>query len=210
MLRPSSLLPVACLALALTGCASTTKFTSVWKAPDAQPLTFKPGDKVIALVLAKAPSIRRAGEANLADELTKRGMVGVPAYSLIQDSDVGDEAKAKRAIDASGAVGVIAMRPLGSEKSLSAYSYHSSPYYGGFYGGYYRYGWADPWGSSTTVRTDTYVKIETLIYDLRQNKLVWAGQTSTMNPNNVESMVTELAAAVSHELQASGLVPKKN
>ena len=209
--RISKLMGITSLTLTLAGCA-TTSFTSSWKAPDAKPLTFQKGDKVIALVMAESPSMRRAGEANLADELTRRGLVGVPAYTLIAESDVKNESKAKIAIDASGAVGVIAIRPMGKEKEISSTSaYYGSPYYGGFYGGYYGYGWGGAYGGygGTEIRTDTYVLIETLVYDLRQNKLVWAGQTRTMNPSDVEGFVAELAEAVSQELRASGLVAGK-
>ncbi len=208
--RISKLTSLATAVLALAACA-TTSFTSSWKAPDAKPLTFKPGDKVIALVMAESPSLRRSGEANLADELTRRGLVGVPAYTLVAEADVKDESKAKIAIDASGAAGIVVIRPMGKEKEISSTPSYGSPYYGGFYGGYYRYGWGAPYGAygGTEIRTDTYVNIETLVYDLRQNKLVWAGQTRTMNPSDVESFVKELAAAVSKELKASGLVAAK-
>ena len=57
--------------------------------------------------------------------------------------------------------------------------------------------------------TDTYVSIETLIYDLRSNKLVWAGQTKSLNPKDVESFVAELATAIGAELRAKGLVARQ-
>ncbi len=206
MTRMSVLLATCCVLVVLAGCGATTSFTSTWKAPDAQPLQLKAGDKVIALVMAKSTAIRRAGEANLADELDKRGLVGVPAYTLMRDEEAADEARAKTVIDASGAAGIIVLRPLGREKEVTVTpAYYSAPYYGGFWGGYYRYGWGGAWGTSE-VRTDTYVHVETMIYDLRQNKLVWAGQTKTINPQDVESFVVELAAAVSKELRAAGLV----
>ena len=209
-------LGTSCLALLLAGCAATTTFTSIWKAPDAQPLQFKAGDKVVAMVVAKSTGLRRAGEANLADELDKRGLKGVPAYSIISDADIQDEAKAKAAIEASGAVGVIVLRPMGSEQKVtstpSTYygaSYYGAPYYGGFWGGgYYGHGWGGVYDPGT-IRTDTYVSIETVIYDLRQNKLVWAGQTKTTNPSDVEGFVTELATAISKELRESGMVAGK-
>jgi hypothetical protein len=210
-------LAAAGLALLLAGCA-TTSFTSVWKAPDAQPLQFSAGDKVVAMVVADSTGLRRSGEANLADELDKRGLQGVPAYSLLADADVKDEAKARAAIEASGAVGVILMRPMGKEQKISSTpsmyygaSYYGAPHYGGMWGGgYYGYGWGGGIYDPGTIRTDTYVSIETVIYDLRQNKLVWAGQTRTMNPSDVEGFVTELATAVSKELRESGLVaPRK-
>lgn len=209
MTKRKMLTIACCLPLLVAGCA-TTSFTSVWKAPDAGPLQFKAGDKVIALVIAEQESLRRSGEANLADILDQRGLQGVPAYTLASASDLKNETKAKQVIDASGAVGVVVMRPMGKEKEISSTptGYYGSPYYGGFYGGYYGYGWGGAWGGYE-VRTDTYVFIETLIYDLKQNKLVWAGQTKTMNPSDVEGFVGELAKAVSKELQKSGLVAAK-
>jgi hypothetical protein len=210
-----TLLGAASLALLLAGCATTT-FTSIWKAPDAKPLQLQAGDKVVAMVVAESISLRRSGEANLADELDKRGLKGVPAYNLLSDDDIKDEAKAKAAIEASGAVAAIVLRPKGQEQKVTSTppvyygsSYYGSPYYGGFWGGgYYGHGWVGAYDPGT-IRTDTYVSIETVIYDLRQNKLVWAGQTKTMNPSDVESFVGELADAVSRELRASGLVAKK-
>ena len=45
-MRTKLLLAACCLPLILVGCATTT-FTSTWKAPDAKPLQFKAGEKVI-------------------------------------------------------------------------------------------------------------------------------------------------------------------
>jgi hypothetical protein len=194
--------------LALAGCATTT-FVTTWKAPDAQPLNLKAGDKVVAIVMAKQESLRRSGEANLADVLDKAGLQGVPAYMLANEVELLDEGKAKRVIDASGAVAAVVVRPMGKEKEISSTpSYYGSPYYGGFYGGYYGYGWGGAWGGYS-VRTDTYVFVETLIYDLRTNKLVWAGQTKTMNPADVEGFIGDLAKAVRGELQKAGLTAAK-
>jgi len=196
------------LPLLVAGCA-TTSFVTSWKAPDAGPLQFKKGETVVAVVMAKQESVRRSGEANLADALDRAGLKGVPAYSLQAGGELGDEASAKRVIDASGAVGVVVLRPMGKEQEISSTpTYYGSPYYRGYWGGYYGYGWGGAWGGYE-VRTDTYVYVETLIYDLRQNKLVWAGQSKTMNPSDVEGFVNELAKAVGGELRKAGLVPAK-
>lgn len=209
MVKARSLKWTLCaLPLLLAGCATTT-FVTTWKAPDAGPLQFERGEKVVALVLAKQESIRRSGEANLADALDRAGLKGVPSYTLESGGQFADEASAKRVIDATGAVGVVVLRPMGKEQEISSTStYYGSPYYRGFYGGYYGYGWGGAWGGYE-VRTDTYVYVETLIYDLRQNKLVWAGQSKTMNPSDVEGFVNELAKAVGGELRKAGLVPAK-
>jgi hypothetical protein len=45
-------------------------------------------------------------------------------------------------------------------------------------GGYYGHGWGSAW-SAAEIRTDTIIIVETLVYSLRQNKLVWGGQSKT-------------------------------
>jgi hypothetical protein len=50
------------------------------------------------------------------------------------------------------------------------------------------------------------VSVETLVYSLKQNKLVWAGQSQTTNPNNVDSFVREVATAAAQELRKHGLI----
>jgi hypothetical protein len=205
-IRTVTLPAAAVLALALGACATTT-FQSSWKAPDAAPLNKQKGDKVIALVIAKNDALRRAGEAHLASELDLRGDTGVPAYTIMSDADVQDEGKAQRVITTSGAKAIVVLRPQGTTQEVSSTpGYYGSPYYNGMWGGgYWGYGWGGAYIPGD-IRTDTYVHIETLIYDLEQNKLVWAGQSKTMNPANVEKGVHELATAVSKELQKSGLV----
>jgi hypothetical protein len=208
----------ATLALVTGACASTS-FQSTWKAPDVTRFELAPGDRIVAMVISDQVSLRRSGEANLADVLDARGFTAVPAYTLIPDEEVQDEAKAKARIEASKAVAVVVFRALGAEKETTTTTtggyyggYYGAPYYGGFWGGgYYGQGWSTVYASPpvTTTRTDVHVAIETLIYDLRANKLVWAGRSKTTNPEDVEALVGELATAVAAELRREGLVKGK-
>jgi hypothetical protein len=197
----------ALTALAAGACASTS-FTSTWTAPDAKALDLATGDRIVAMVISDQVSLRRSGEANLADVLDARGFKAVPAYTLIPDEEILDEAKAKARIDASNAVAVVVLRPLGTEKETTTTTtggYYGAPYYGGFWGGgYYGHGWSGP--PMTTTRTDVHVTVETLIYDLRRNKLVWAGRSKTTNPDDIEAFMNDLANGVGSELRKAGLV----
>jgi len=191
-------------ALSSIACATTT-FTSTWKAPDAQP--FRPaGSKVAAVVMTKDEAGRRAGEDALARELTKRGAQGIPMYTLGAEGDPTKEADTKAALERAGVVGVVTMRPVGKDKELVASStMYAGPYYGGYWGGYYGYGWGAPWGG-VTVSTNTIVAIETLVYSLKQNKIVWAGQSKTTNPSNVDSFIKEIVDAAAKEMKKQGLL----
>jgi hypothetical protein len=192
-------------ALSLVACAST-RFSSTWKAPEAGPLNFK-GLKVAALVITPNESTRLGAEGLLAKELTARGVQGIPAYNLIPPNETRDKEKAKTLFTTAGIAGVVVMRAAGTQKEISASSgYWSGPYYGSFWGGgYYGYGWGAVYDPGY-LRSDTIVNVETLIYDLRADKLVWAGMSASTNPSKVESLIKELVAAAAGEMKKQGLI----
>jgi hypothetical protein len=196
---------VVLVAAGLTACATTT-FNSSWKAPDAQPMGSLTGQKVVAVAVAKNTAVRRSAEDALVSVLNANGAQGVPSYSILGD-DANDEAKARAAIETSGAVAVVVMRPVAKEKEISSTpsTMYMGPRYGGYWGGYYGYGWGGAWGG-TEIRTDTIVIVETLVYSLKQNKLVWAGQSKTTNPSKVDAFVKEVAAGAGKEMRKAGLL----
>jgi hypothetical protein len=44
------------------------------------------------------------------------------------------------------------------------------------------------------------VTIETLIYSLNQDKLLWAGTSRTSNPDGLQSLITEVGDAVASQV----------
>jgi hypothetical protein len=193
----------------LAACASSD-FVSSWKAPDATPLQIN-GAKVAAMVMMKDESGRRAAELALARELTSRGANGVPSYSIFPDGQPSDEAAVRTALERDGFDGIVTMRPVSTDKEIvSTPPTYSASYYGGFWGGYYPYGWGAAYGPTVVspgdIRTNTIVTIETMVYSLRQNKLVWAGQSKTTNPSKVDKVVQDMAQKAANELQRQGLL----
>lgn len=195
------------MAAALSACAST-RFVSTWKAPDAQPIGSLDGRTVVAMVVAKDTSVRRAAEDTLAGELTAEGAVGVPSCTLISDADVNDETKARAAIEAAGVEAVVVLRPVSRDQEVRSTPTYVGPTYGPaygpFWGGYYGYGWGAAYAPE--VRTDTIVTVETLVYSMSQNTLVWAGQSKTTNPEKVNAFVREVARAARQEMKKQGLL----
>ena len=204
----SRLLKLASVAVALvsiTACASTGLVSS-WKAPDAQPLTGE-GRKVACVVMTKNEAARRAAEDALARQITARGGEGVPMYSILPGVAEPNEAQAKAALEKGGFNAVVVLRPVGKDKEItSTATMYAGPYYGPYWGGYYGYGWGAPWGAGPEIRTNTIVTVETLVYSMKQNKLVWGGQTTTTNPTKVDSFVKEITVAVAKEMKKQGLI----
>ena len=196
-----------CLVALVAGGCATTSFSSKWYAPDAEPVKLN-GQKVAAVVMTKNPGARRPAEDTLAREITKRGAVGIPAYSLIPDEQIRDLESSKRLLTEAGVQGVVSMRVVSRDKQTTYVpgAWTSGPYYGSF-SGYWGYGWGAAYDPGY-VQTDEIVSVETLIYSLRQDKLIWAGMSETINPSKVDGLVTELAGRIAGEMEKEGLLVK--
>ena len=200
---------VLCSAVMVSSCAAT--FVSTWKAPDAQPLEVN-GAKVAAVVMMKSDTSRRRAEDKLAMEISARGAQGVAMYTIYPDAEPSKEAATRAALEKAGFQGVVVMRPLSVDKEISSTPVtYMEPAYRGYWGGYYGYGWGSPWGAGPIVaggdiRTDTVVTIETLVYSLKQNKLVWSGRSKFTNPPEVDEFIAKLAGAAATELEKAGLM----
>jgi hypothetical protein len=49
--------------------------------------------------------------------------------------------------------------------------------------------------------------VETRLYSVSEEKLLWAGVTRTLNPHDLVELVDEIARAVGDELEAQRLAP---
>ncbi len=194
------------LLLALVACTASTRFTNTWKDPDAAPLSVKKGDLVVAMVIARAETTRRSGEDALAAELQKRGLRPIPSFTLIPLDQVDDREKALAAVRDSGAVAVFAMRPVAvnKEQTYVPPSYMGPGPYGGW-GPYYGYGWSSAYSPGYVV-TDTVVRVETLVFDLRQDRLIWGGTSETTNPERLDTFMADLVKAAAAEMTRVGLI----
>jgi hypothetical protein len=199
------------VAIAMLSSCASSGFVSSWQAPDAEPLQVS-GSKVAAVVMMSEESSRRAAEDALARELTARGAIGVALYTVLPDAHPDNEAAVRTAMEQAGVAGAVVMRPVSTRTEVVATpDTFVRPAYGRFWGGYYGFGWGDPWigvrVARGDIRTETIVSVETLVYSLRQNKLVWGGQSETTNSSSVDRLVRSTAAKVAKELERRGLIP---
>jgi len=204
---PRLLALLCCTAtLMLTACATTT-FVSTWKAPDAQGVD-PSGKKVAAVYMSTNESSRRAAEDVLARKLTEHGAQGVPAYTLIDTAVATDVERTKKQLSEAGVDGVVILRVLG-EKERTRVTYTGAPYgYAPYYrhfSSYWGFGWGAPY-SPAEVTTTTELSIETLVYSLTRDELLWAGTSRTTDPGKIASLVDEIADAAAKEMTRQGVL----
>jgi hypothetical protein len=68
----------------------------------------------------------------------------------------------------------------------------------------------DPWGipyAPAQVTTETILRVETLVYSLDRDALLWAGTSRTVNPSKVSEVVAEVADRAAKEMMKQGLLP---
>ena len=201
---------VAAGAVAIAACGSTS-FQSTWSAQGAERLQIEEGTKILAMVISPNEAKRRGMESALVTELNEHGIEGIAAYSVVPADVAEDADKAAPYVKKSGAAYAIVVQITGSSKEITGTpnmmgaGMWGAPggFYGGGFGGRGGWGWG---GGGTDIRTDTLVGVQTLLYDLSKNELVWAGQSETMNPSKAESFMRDLLKAVGDELQKAGLV----
>ena len=195
-----------CSALVCVSACGSTTFISTWKAPDAHRID-PIGKTIAALVISRDAAQRRSAEVYLANDLTIRGARGIAAYTLI-GLDHPDVDYALARFKEAGVEGVVVMRMVGHDQRVIVEpgGFSSSRYRS--FGSYYpSHGMVTTY-STGSVRTDTVVSIETLIYSLNNDKLLWAGTSRTSNPAGLSSLVDEVADAVAREVVKQGLIAR--
>jgi hypothetical protein len=200
LVRGGALGALAVAAVAF-GCA-TTQFKSTWRDPSAQPVALQ-GQKVVALMITSNESSRRSGEDTLARELTARGVQGIPGYQMVAGGQpVRDSEVLRKKLADVGIHGAVVMRVVDRRRELNYVP--GGPTYYSMYG-YWDYGWA-LMASPGYLTTDTIVSVETLVYDLRQDKLLWGGISETIDPRNLDAFVKEIVKAGADEMRKAGLL----
>jgi hypothetical protein len=183
-----------------------TKFSSVWKSPEAATARLA-GQKVAALIIDSDESLRVAGEEALARELTERGMQGVPSYRFVPKEELKSADQARGWYEKAGVQAVVALRVVSDEKKLQ---YQPSTWTSGYYSslwGYYGYGWGVVYDPGYK-RIDRYVSLETLIFSVPKNALLWAGLSETENPQEPAKVIEEVVREAVSEMRKQGLAKR--
>jgi len=197
----------AVLIVAGTSLAAKTKFQSVWKAPDAASVSFA-GQKVAALVIDKDDSLRVAGEEALVRELNARGMQGVASYRMVPKEELQSADKARVWFEKAGVQGVVAFRVVNDQRRTTYVpSTWTNTYYTSLWG-YYGYGWGAVYDPGY-VRDERVISLETLIFSVPKNALVWAGLSETENPKDGQKVVAEVVKEAVNEMRKQGLLKKQ-
>lgn len=205
-------LKISILTLALAfifGCSQSNKITDSWVNPDATKESIK-FNKVAVFGLVMKTTNRQIIEEEISRRLVNT--ISVPSYKVVSDDDISKPDAVKSKLLEQGFDGALILRLVDIEKreSYSPGVYPSYYYsFGGFYGySYgYMYNYTQDYGGQ--YRTDQIVTAEVVIYSLKNDQLIWKGETMSMNPNDLEQTIAELSESVKSALIYDGLLTEE-
>jgi hypothetical protein len=191
---------IALAVLCLSSC-DYTDFESVWRDPQARPIDLRT-EHVAALLLSDNESIRRDFEYNLARQLNRQGVESTPGYELLAESDASEKEEILDALQATSVDHAVFMKIVDRHQEVDYVPGSAWPgsawYPGTFYDPFFWYG---------DVFVYEVVSVETLVYSVPESKLVWAGLSKTMNPDDVDDFIEDLVEGAVKHMKKTGFFP---
>jgi hypothetical protein len=201
--------PACALVLALLAGTAlhAAKFKSVWKAPDAGDESFA-GKKVAVFVMTADEALRMSAEEALVRQLEPLGIQAEASYRLAPRPVMDQRDKAKAWFEKVGVAGVVALRVVSADKVTTYTPSMWTTSYSGSWWGYYGYTWSSIWTGPGPVDTDTILTVETLIFSVPRDKLLWAAVSESTNPKNVDTFMKDLVTKSVKEMKKQGFTVK--
>lgn len=192
--------------LLLTSCSST-RIVSSWKQPNKQ-VNLEKLHKVLVVALLNNELNRHKAEDQMVAYLQGKG---VASYNyLTDDFNKNNEKALQKKIKEGGFDGAITMRLVDLDKDSVYYpgSFNTNypNYYRNFDGYYYRnFELFNTPGIYAMTRTYT---IETTVFSIKEDKLIWVGITKSVNPKGIQKMTNEIASVLYRKMRKEGFVTK--
>lgn len=186
-------------ALLLVSCGSSTGFLHTWKDPEAAPLQFK---KVLVLMISPDESIRRAVEDRMSAKMKRTQAVS--SYTILTKKEIDDVEQAKNKVKELGFDGAVTFKVTKAGEKITTVSgrYYPDPY---AFWNYYSYSWPVVYESGF-MTTKQAINVESKIFSLADEKLIWAGISETVDPEGLRDIVDQVANAAARELKNQKLI----
>jgi len=198
---------VIILAALLSSCANT-KLTSVWMDNSAAGKSYK---DLLIIGIAKEEHNRRLFEQTFASELGNLGVESAVSYELLPAGTEINKETVSKAIAGKEIDAVIVTHMVGvEEKTIYRQNLDYRPTYG-YYNGLYNYyphvhTYVNQPGYYTT---HEIVTLETNLYDVASENLVWSARSETFAPESADEVVNDLIDLVIKDLSDKKLIQKK-
>ena len=174
--------------LLLPSCSATTQLTSVWRDETYQDHP----RKILVLGMLKTPGNRRILEDEMVRQLKAHGTDAVAGYTVLPEQIEANKETITAIMNEIGADAVLISR-LMDKKSVTTYVPGSPPPTGYGWHGYYSY-------NPGYVVQDEYAVVQTNLYDLKTNKLIWTAASETWISGDNDNLILKFTEVIGDAL----------
>jgi hypothetical protein len=175
---------------------NNTRMIQVWANPEmkSQPIQFS---KILVVAVAPNNTERRSAEDAMVARISPKAS---PSYNLLTDDEVKKSSSTKARLQGTEFDGLVVLRWLGvrEEKEIMA-----TPTYSPMWD-HYSYSWS--YMQESTVVQWKILQLETRIYSIKDEKLIWSGTTETAEPKSIAKVINDVADVVKKQLYKEGLL----
>ncbi len=205
------LLSVTLLLFSACGSSSGTRITGSWAKAENQAKQF---DRIMILGLSDNVPARAQAEQALAGRLAQEGFQTLEGLTLISPQALkdynGDREKAKRFFEEHGVDGVIviSVRDVKEEERYVPGTATYTPMSYGYYGRFYSY-WYTAYDRVYTpgyYEESLEIFLESNLYDVATEELLWSVQSKTENPESIPELVRAYAEVLVQDLPAKNVI----
>lgn len=176
----------AAFALLLLASCATSRLVSQQRNPD---YVGKPFKSVMVVAVTPDELVRRTFEDRVVALLGKRGVKGVPAYSVLGSRGRVEEAALRQAIAQSGAEGVLITRVTRLDRSSTTVA-GGTVSVGTGWVGFYDY-WQTVSLPPQTITGPSWTVSETRLFDAKSGVLAWTGIMDTRENDQLDAALTQ-------------------
>ena len=189
------------VSVTLMSCGSSTRIINSWSDPE---MTDNPNEWEKVLVIVQSPNegMRRVAEDRVASLNPKI----IVSYTILSESVVQDKERSRELIESADIDAIMTFKLIDEETQLNytpgTYNYYD---YRMGYWGYHDYYWGNYYNSGYYT-TDMVYSVETQVFSMKDNKLVYAAVSETTNPDRIDDAIEEVTKATFHQMVRDGFI----
>lgn len=200
---------LAIVAIATMPLLADTKIVHRWVLTGLPMPQFK---KILVAGVMENYLIRQDFEDEMKNQLAKYGVDGVASIDFLPPKDEMMGGEVKQRIKESTLDGVLVVRPKAarqeSEEVVTGGVYVPPPGYYAFWP-YWNMAFGQFVPTSSYTKENVVVRVEFNLYNVKDEKLVWSGESDTVYSTDFEKLAKDYAKTLVKQLKKDGVLKKK-
>jgi hypothetical protein len=194
--------------ICLVACSASTQITGVWRNPEVANKTY---NNICIAAITENPTNKQIVEQEMFNALKHKGLPSTRMGELFPYKFTGAQVEKDLILEkvrGNKNDGILTFM-LVKQKEETRYVPGSATYapygYGGSFGGYYGYYGARAYDPGYYTQDEVYF-IETNLYDVASEKLVWSVQSKTYNPSGINQFAKDFTHTITQQLVKSKII----